>query len=84
MFFYSYLNTSFDGPVVIQDSDTSKMTKDFFTFRQSGTVGIWNPTIQNLETFEIQAFWRLDFKLSLCSRISNGTIRKLEKIADLV
>ena len=28
----------------------------------SKTVGIWNPTILNSETFEIQTFWRLDFK----------------------
>ena len=27
--------------------------------------GIWNQTIWNQETFEIQTFWRLDFKWSL-------------------
>ena len=26
------------------------------------TVGIWDPTIWNLETFEIQTFWRSDLK----------------------
>ena len=41
-------------------------------FYHWNTVGIWNLTIWNPETFEIRTFWRSNFKWSLCSRISNG------------
>ena len=35
-----------------------------YSDHQNNTVGIWNPTIWNLKTFEIQTFWRSDFKWS--------------------
>ena len=38
----------------------------------SCTVGIWNMTIQNPETFEILTFWRSNFKWFPCSQISIG------------
>ena len=34
------------------------------TQKKLNTVGIWNPTPWNTETFEIRAFWRSDFKWS--------------------
>ena len=35
----------------------------------SNKMGIWNPTIQNPETLQIQTFWRSDFKGSGFQRV---------------
>ena len=47
------------------------------------TVGIWNPTIWNPETFKIHTFWRSDFKWSLRSQISNDALHNKELLTPI-